>query len=762
MEKLIGSLFGRRRAATQSVTSSVDAKKRLAAPLLSVRENVIPLTFPTGNEMYDFSRHRLTPCLQNMAMQMRIPDDFLEWAKSGGSFAARKFFLEELTNVKEQGSEYIVVGFQDSVVLLPPDVLLPLLQIAARCCSGAFTLLLHKHSEDARTLISPSLTRKSDLQTFLKSKKGPRSNRVLHMSLSPGAEIYSPKRPTTPNSAAVNASIKRDSGGTGLAEMKLLEEALAFCHASVHFLPENTIFMDIVGSVAEKSRTTQEEFCAVLSYLTLDGYPSHPGLGVLFCPHSSKALSEVISLVHFALQRFPAPLVPTPVLHTCGDSLEGFFSEHKAEAGEAKNVPLLSKKTSYNTASVLSHMSSHTQTPRHSETAQNIAAHRGSAICQHLPESNPLSMTLLMIPSSNRDSLLLLVSFLSQLLANIEPRTDFFLMSLVGIFYGMIVDEKHTRATPLFVSNLISGYRQLVLAETSRASRSLLRNKSLTKAGDNWHSSDRMRSKHESGKVDSLSPEWKMLAHALRQLVAKLSKHEQRFVCDLASRLHSLVQPLHSNMQESDMAGTNEGSSLGETRVEIENSEVKERVVDSCIIAVMEAFKVTFQQAAPLLPAFGWKIFQRTKGIFRKDTISRRQADVSILKSLLTVPRQHILEVLGALSRVLLKDSTPDRANNLGIYQRYYSSDDLSAAFNMKKQDLEIIVYRRTLCRILAPSGFDPERVLAVMRSFSCLNDVLAPSLSVGSKPLRLGHGIYDFGTLHDEVSLQVHEVLYS
>ena len=91
-----------------------------------------------------------------------------------------------------------------------------------------------------------------------------------------------------------------------------------------------------------------------------------------------------------------------------------------------------------------------------------VRRHRNMSISKPLPESDPLSMTLLMVPSRDRDSLLLLLSFLSRLLKNIEPRTDFFLMSLVGIFYNVLVDDSEGGNSPLFVAGLVRGYRQLV------------------------------------------------------------------------------------------------------------------------------------------------------------------------------------------------------------------------------------------------------------------------------------------------------------
>ena len=174
---LLGSLFSRAtrsRTATEAgcTVDEVSAvRERLAAPVLAVQRGAVPLTFASGAEMFSFAQARMQTCMKGQAVQMAVTDDFLEWNRTGGSYAAHAFFRrkcpawETPEKYAADGTQYVIVGIQASVMAFA-QVLLPLFGAAARYQTGSFTLLLHKLTSDVRALVLPSTSRKSDLQAM--------------------------------------------------------------------------------------------------------------------------------------------------------------------------------------------------------------------------------------------------------------------------------------------------------------------------------------------------------------------------------------------------------------------------------------------------------------------------------------------------------------------------------------------------------------------------------------------------------------------
>lgn len=378
------------------------------------------------------------------------------------------------------------------------------------------------------------------------------------------------------------------------------------------------------------------------------------------------------------------------------------------------------------------------------------------SIKELLPESDPLSMTLLMVPSRDRDSLLLLLSFLSRLLTNVEPRTDFFLMSLVGVFYDVLVDGTQGGNSPLFVAGLVRGYRQLIRAETSRASRSLKRAEGETRAGAAARRGSVSDITCPGNRSDSA--EWKTVSHALKQQVDKLTQQERVYVIDLADRLSILVVPVDEFGKAASAAATSAAADA--------NEGVFLAAVETCLKKILHALDLALKQASPLLPSFAWKALERVPGYFGQDAVSGRYAEAQMLKDFLTPPRREILRVLSLLSRVLLRESNrAGTESKLPLYRTHqtYEADVLGR--HARQAGVEVFVCRRTLCRILAPAGFLPERVLGVMNSFACWSDAtgevkVGAGVSEGDEKSRgfgrLTKSISDFTGLHAEVGTSV------
>ena len=797
MASLLGSLFRRSRAATAEVPVDAipAARARLAAPVLAVQRDAVALRFPSGADMFDYCETRLHPCMKNMAMQLPVHDDFLEWSRTGGSYAAaRAFFLQGSPDGKREGVQYVVVGIQDSVMVLRPSVLLPLLRVASRCCTGSFTLLLHKVTPNVRALVLPSASRKSDLQAMRNCGRntvavGGEKN-VLHLDTSSvSTDTYVMREPTTPRTAAVNVSMQQRSR-TSLPEMHLLEDALAFCHVSMQFLPDDAVFMEVIGGVGDSnSALSSEETKALMAYVVQDGFPHHPGLGAIMTVHCSVALTAGISLVRFAMQRFLTPIVPSPVLRMFGHHFETLLSRspnrEQNDGGCGRGGERKSTTSAADVAALLANRPARAQQKMKQRQSRvgasssmplnptkRVRKRRNVSISEPLPESDPLSMTLLMVPSRDRDSLLLLLSFLSRLLANVEPRTDFFLMSLVGVFYDVLVDDTHGGNSPLFVAGLVRGYRQLIRAETSRASRSLRRAEGEMRAGKNSSSPTRSGGNvPRRGSVSNVtspgnradSAEWKTLSHALKQRVTKLTQPERESVNRMARQLCVLVVPAN---EFDKVASASAGAAASAVEEDIgsagRNTTVMAatRLTDTevCVEQILHALDLTLKQASPLLPSFAWKVLERTPGYFGQDSVSRRYAEARILKDFLTQPRSEILRILSLLSRLLLRESNvAGTASQLPVYRMYWANDAVASERLTGQPGIELIVCRRTLCRILAPPGFQPERVLGVLCTFACWSDALGEVEAVASEdrgPSRLTKSFADFAGLHAEVGL--------
>ena len=767
------------------------AWERLSAPVQRLRAAAKSLSFVSGAAMWEFVESRATPCLNDSAVQIKVPEPFLimgavpaptSASGAGGPKKQRKLavVLGDMNDLGD-GESLVIVGFQGVVCLLPPAKLLPLLGIASRCGCGHFELLLHKVSPEVRSLAAPSTARRTDLATVeageyqtgsshsntaAKVRPGTAAVAVarhdaagrpgcgssgggggLMLNSSSNMQRWSGGHRQFGAGGGGSARVSGGLAGAGALHLCLLVECLSFAHCALSLLSEETPFMDIVGNLGvEGERTEVRDGPAVLACLynnTMSDAQGVISLRALMSPHSTEGLRVALSLAHFAMRNLGRHMVPTPVLQMFASHYEGTEQKRKqrvsmrqaeerqaaaaaaaaavtattkasasvysasAGGGEEKHpttgsplaphraperarsftgaggltpAPLYSERKGSGDSNTGANGDSKGQY-RHHTVVERLARSRKSrsSICEPLPASDPVSMTLLMVPNHDRDALLLLVSFMSRLLANVPPHSDFFLMSLVGVFYDVMVDVAQSTNSPLFVAGLVQNHHVLVHAELSRASRGLRRSKD-----------EKLILAKRFGVQTVDRSSWdSIFRNALCQCAEAWSSEQRRQAISYAAELLETVKPVALSSRPVQAVQASSGSGTPSTATMTDEGSGDDdgvnQEVRACVNALVHAFELTLQRAAPVMPAFVWEVLVRTKEYFPRDQVSRRYAENAALGELLTEPRLKMVCLLGALCRLLNCAGGGDAG-------------------------IELVICRRMICKAVAPHTVDYPR----------------------------------------------------
>jgi hypothetical protein len=708
--------------------SSYHISNKMVSAAERLQHQCQTLHFSSGLQVLRYVSMRATPALNGRVTNIRVSDKWLAEVEP-----VRVIHSKDTT-----GTNVAIVGFQGHITTLSHASLMELLKVVTECCDGPFDLLIHKVNSDVKLLASIDTMSTEEQQEVLKVMKFLRAGDSSSRSASSSSTTSSSTTTSASASASTSTSTTTSFGPPVIASSptsELLQSSLSFAHSILTLLPSNTIFMDIVGGINVDFDATGEAFLDYIQH----GHPQN--FAAIMSPHSLKSMRTVMSIIRYTLRtHMDMPLIPTPVLQAFGEYFEDNSS--RSAAGEtlpnssrrrsssfdgARSMSTTSRKSSIatkasKTGTTATTVGTATTTTKKSSSKRSTSvAHR--PLKRPLSTNNPASMTLLMIPARDRNALLLVVSLFSRMLLTIEPKSYFFLMSLVGIFYEVVVDPFQRNNTPLFVAGLIREFKTLARAEASRASLMIRRTQGTTVFWSDEVMDDGNKKEQEEAKNTQ---------QKLRQCIERWSHQELKAVLHYSNRLLDLVS---ASVEGTEAA---ENKIMQEIKVgeedehehEEKNGEAKpERAIgdsgdsgdsgDVTFKKIVGAFNLVFQRASPVIPNYVWEMLQRLPAYFGRDTVTCNFVIQSIVRDMVTSPRIEILRQLYRLKKMLVLEGSSKKES------RWVDTTmcDLIAPYDVQQHELILKVF--DLCWDLKGREKGTVAKLSVACPFADLHDQL-------------------------------------